>query len=111
MISNEKFKEQELNNTYQDSSKSQNMILNKTTNSVNSVYVDRDIQENKVSGNGEVDNDTPTTQFQYKRNFEILPMYNIHKPTIKVNKEDIEPKKYDIVTTVNNKMNINNKRV
>jgi len=76
---------------------------------------DRDIQENKVSDktyiNEEVDDDTPPIEFQYMKNIEILPMYYIHKPTIKVNKGDIEPIKYDIVTTVKNKLNTNNERV
>jgi len=76
---------------------------------------DRDIQENKVSDktfiHEEVDDDTPTIEFQYTKNIEILPMYHIHKPTIKVNKENFEPIKYDILTTVKNKLNINNERV
>lgn len=97
------------------SQKSQISILNKRTNSVKSVSEDRDIQENKVSDktyiNEEIDDDTPPIEFQYMKNIEILPIYYIQKPTIKVNKEDIEPIKYDIVTTVKNKLNINNERV
>lgn len=76
---------------------------------------DRDIQESKVSDktyiNEEVDDDIPAIQFQYLKDIENVPMYNIHKPTIKVNKEDIESIKYDIVTTIKNKLNINNERV
>lgn len=95
--------------------KSQISILNKKTNSVKSISDDRDVQENKVSNktyiNEKIDDDTPAIEFQYMKNIEILPMYNLRKPTIKVNKEDIEPIKYDIVTTVKNKLNINNERV
>jgi len=102
-----------LHNTH--SQKSQTSILNKKTNSVKSISNDRDVQENKVSDktyiNEEIDDDTPAIEFQYMKNIEILPMYNLHKPTIKVNKENIEPIKYDIVTTVKNKLNINNERV
>lgn len=79
------------------------------------MFDDRDIQENKVSDktniNEEVIDDTPAIQFQYIRNIEVQSMYNILKPAIKVKKEDIEPIKYDIVTTVKNKFNINNDRV
>jgi len=91
------------------------LILNKKTNSVKSVSDNRDIQENKVSDktymNEEVIDDTLAMQFQYIKNIEILPMYNIRKPTIKLNKENNESIKYDIVTTVKNKLNINNERV
>lgn len=80
-----------------------------------SVSVDKDLQVNnvldKVYIDEEVDNETPEKQFKYIRNIEVQPMYNIHKPTIKVNKEDVEPYKYDIVTTVKNKLNINDERV
>jgi len=80
------------------------------------VSVDRDFQVNKVVSdntfiNEEVDNDTPEIQFKYIKSIDVLPMYNIQKPTIKVNKEDTESKKYDIVTTVKNKSNINDERV
>lgn len=102
-----------MHNTH--SQKSQISISNKKTNSVKSISDDRDVQENKVSDktyiNEEIDGDTSAIEFQYMKNIEILPMYNLRKPTIKVNKEDIEPIKYDIVTTVKNKLNINNERV
>lgn len=107
IIPNEKFKERESNYTYQESQKS-----------VKSVFDDIDFQENNVSVKGyaneeidNVDNNTPAVQFQYIENNEILPMDIVHIPTRKVSKEDIEPKKYDIVTTVKNKLNIENKRV
>lgn len=61
--------------------------------------------------NEEVVDDTLAMQFQYIKNIEILPMYSIRKPTIKLNKENNESIKYDIVTTVKNKLNINNERV
>jgi len=80
-----------------------------------SVSVDKDLQVNnvldKVYIDEEVDNEPPEKQFKYIRNIEVQPMYIIHKPTIKVNKEDFEPYKYDIVTTVKNKLNINDERV
>lgn len=41
-------------------------------------------------------------------NTDTVPMYNIHKPTIKVNKQETAPNKYDIVTTIKNKLQINN---
>ncbi|XP_050056023.1 adenylate kinase 7-like isoform X2 [Aphis gossypii] len=126
---NDKYKDQELNSTYQDSQKSQNSILNntyqdlrksrnsilnKSINSMKSVSVDKDLQVNnvldKVYIDEEVDNETPEKQFKYIRNIEVQPMYNIHKPTIKVNKEDVEEYKYDIVTTVKNKLNIDDER-
>ncbi|KAF0759689.1 Uncharacterized protein FWK35_00006402 [Aphis craccivora] len=111
---NDKYKDQELNNTYQDSQKSRNSILNKSINSMKSVSVDKDLQVNnvldKVYIDEEVDNEPPEKQFKYIRNIEVQPMYIIHKPTIKVNKEDFEPYKYDIVTTVKNKLNINDER-
>jgi len=75
----------------------------------------KDIQENKVLDktymNDEVVDDTLEMQFQYIKNIDILPMYSIHKPTIKLNKENNESIKYDIVTTVKNKFKINNERV
>lgn len=44
-------------------------------------------------------------------NTDNLLTFNIQKPKIKMNEQEIEPKKYDIVTTVKNKLHINNKKV
>jgi len=77
-----------------------------------SVSVDKDPQVNNVLDKEYIDEEVaPEKQFKYIRNIEVQPMYNIHKPTIKVNKEDVEQYKYDIVTTVKNKLNINDDRV
>lgn len=44
-------------------------------------------------------------------NTKLKPTCNIHEPTVCVNKQNTKPKKYDIITTVNNKDQIDNECV
>lgn len=84
-------------------------MLTNEENKVKPSPIDNDI-ENKVY----VDNDITITGQQSITpiiNNDNLPMYNIQKPKIKMNKQETEPKKYDIITTVKNKLHINNNKV
>lgn len=51
------------------------------------------------------------TNLQPIINTETINMYNILKPTMKVNEQQTEMLKYNIVTTVKNKLKMNNEKV
>lgn len=70
--------------------------------------------DNYIENRGYVNNDITITGQQLTTqiiNTDNLPIYNIQKTKIIMNKQKIEPKKYDILTTVKNKLHINNKKV
>lgn len=58
-----------------------------------------------------IEYDSTEIKLEPIKHIETKPMYHIHKPIIKMEKQDINPKKYDILTTVKNKSQINHERV
>lgn len=104
----------ELNNNYKNSQQNQNVKLTQnkirftgTQIKVKSTSIQNLVKENQVLDKVYIekhnDGSLATTI-----NTDTVPMYNIHKPTIKVNKQETAPNKYDIVTTIKNKLQINN---
>lgn len=118
-INNKEFKEQELHNHYNNVHLSQNVISNqnKTNFSIVENHLefapgDSNIEALDEEYNKEIiDNYTSEMELQPIIITDTVPMYNIRKPTIKVNKNGNESKSYDIVTTVKNKLHINNEKV
>lgn len=118
-INNNEFKEQELNNHYNNIHLSQNVESNQNKkkfsnveNNIEPASGDTKIEALDEEYNKErVDSYTSEMELQPIIIADTIPMYNISKPTIKVNKYGNEPKNYDIVTTVKNKLHINNEKV
>lgn len=111
----------ELNNINKDLQQHTNATTNQTQKiqtSINNIIpavINPSIKENDATNeiyiknhinNGDIERD-----FQPIKNSETINMYNIQKPTMKVNKQLTEKLKYDIVTTVKNKLQMNNEKV
>lgn len=103
----------ESKNNYKNSQQNQNVMptQNKMSFTGIEIKVKSTSKPNHVKENQALDeiyvkkhNDDVVTV----RNTDTVPMYNINKPTIKVNKQETAPNKYDIVTTIKNKSQINN---
>lgn len=104
---------QESKNNYKNSQQNQNLMLiqNKISFTGTEIKVKSTSTQNHVKENQALDeiyvekhNDDVLTII----NTDTVPMYNMHKSTIKVNKQDTVSNKYDIVTTIKNKLQINN---
>lgn len=82
---------------------------------VKSDLIDNNTEESEilegVHNKENIDDQKIPIKLQSTLSTETTTMYNIQKPTIKVNNQDTEPKNYDIVTTIKNKLQFNNERV
>lgn len=112
-----------------DSQQNRNTVSNETmstpskrsveNNNIQLATVNNDVEGNKILDNTtSKDDDTASTEshvsnprFQSIISMENVPMYSVRKPMIKVNKQEIKPIKYDIITTVKNKSHIDKKNV
>lgn len=119
---NEEFEKQESNKNEEDSQKDQNVVSNEIMSTLNKTSIENNnIQSatvvNDVKGNNVLDRTTffnshvGDTELQSIISTEKVPMYNVNKLVMKVNRQEIESMKYDIVTTVKNKSHIDNEKV
>jgi len=119
---NDEFEKRESNKNDEDSQQDQNIVSDEIMSTLNKTSIENNnVQSatvvNNVKGNNVLDRTIPinsyvgNTKLQSIISTEKVPMYNVNKPIIKVNRQEIEPMKYDIVTTVKNKSHINNEKV
>jgi len=119
---NEEFEKQESSTNNEDLLQSQNIVSNENMSISNKMIIENSsIQLTTIGNDIEGKNilDSTTSIKSHVGNIKLksiistndVPMYNVLKPIIRVNKQNIESMKYDIVTTVKNKTYINNENV
>lgn len=74
-------------------------------------YVDPNEALGEKYTNENVHDNNIETELTFITNVDTIPMYDIQKPKIKMKIHETETIKYEIVTTVKNKLQINDKRV
>jgi hypothetical protein len=96
----------------QTSSTQNKSIFTKSENNIKSSSANNYIEENrnldKAYIKEHIDNNNDLNSIV---NMDTLPMNNTYKSTIKLNKHEIEPLKYDLLATVKNKLHINHEKV